>query len=222
MNEYEYNISLSHGISGLILILCKCLSFKADERLPNIITGASNYLLSQEIDHNIYGSFFPSKSIDSTTISQRSRLGWCYGDLGVGLALWQAGKLLSNAQYKKKGLEVLLYSSKRRTIEQTSITDAGICHGTSGLVMIFDYLYKNTGENNFLSARDYWIEETLKMCPFTDGLAGYKAYQYNGEFLWNKTYDLLEGVAGIGLTLNSIVNPDQKLDEWAEIFLLNR
>ena len=131
---------------------------------------------------------------------QRSRLGWCYGDLGIAMALWQAGVALHNESWKNKALEILLFAAeKRRNLEKNFVKDAGLCHGTAGIGHIFYRVWWNTKMSEFKKAADYWFEQTLKMAIFADGLAGYKAW--NGRDGWKNKENLLEGIAGIGLAL---------------------
>lgn len=52
------------------------------------------------------GVISPSTSQESQPQRQASRLAWCYGDLGVAVALWNAGKVLDDETLKTKAHEV--------------------------------------------------------------------------------------------------------------------
>jgi hypothetical protein len=93
-----YNISLSHGMSSIVVILSKLYKLKGMDQktIKNLLQGCVNYILEQEIDKNKYGSFFPNFAIESMEHIYGSRLAWCYGDLGIAMALWQAGCALQN------------------------------------------------------------------------------------------------------------------------------
>jgi hypothetical protein len=52
-----------------------------------------------------------------------------------------------------------------------------------------------------------------------EGLAGYSAWGGN-EKGWVKEYDLLEGIAGIGLLLLSLYIPAPQNTKWMNFFLL--
>ena len=56
--------------------------------IEELVAGTIGYILSQEIDRSKYGSCFPSQSLENGDEIHRSRLGGCYGDLGVAAALW--------------------------------------------------------------------------------------------------------------------------------------
>jgi len=64
--------------------------------------GLLSGLGGQEIDKDKYGSYFSSFALESTSINTKSRLGWCYGDLGIASVLYQAGKVLNEDSWIDK------------------------------------------------------------------------------------------------------------------------
>jgi len=216
-----YNISLAHGMSSIAVILSKLYAIKEldQKMIKTLLQGCVNYILEQEIDKDKYGSFFPSIAIESMDAVSISRLGWCYGDLGISMALWQAGVALQNESWKNKALEVLLFAAeKRRDLQKNYVVDAGLCHGASGIAHIFYRSWWNTRMPEFKKAADYWMNETLKMATFEDGLAGYKTW-YGKEKGWVNSYSLLEGIAGIGLALLTYYHEVEPT--WDECLLLS-
>lgn len=212
-----YNISLSHGISSIIVVLSQleCESINYESR-DHIIEMACNYIISQEIDHRKYGCYFPSASLDNNDPITRSRMAWCYGDLGVAVALWEAGKVLKKDAWKSKAIEIFSFSSQRRSHEDSMIEDAELCHGSGSLVMMFDYMYRETDDDLFRETRDFWVEKSLELSSFVDGLAGYKTWQ-GKELKWRKEYGILTGVCGIGsMFLSTLFNENR----WLEFFML--
>lgn len=216
-----YNIALSHGISSIVAVLSQLNSRSIHRDTRNrIVTNACNYIMSQEIDYQKYGCFFPSMSLeDSEEPFYRSRMAWCYGDLGVAAALWQAGKALNNELWKSKAIEVYTYSSQRKSPQDSMILDAELCHGTTSLAMMFEYMNQQTGKPLFRETRDFWIGQTLGMKRFEDGLAGYKTWQ-GFDKDWSKEYALLDGASGIGLMLMSILPKWSGGTKWMEFFML--
>ncbi|MCL2042328.1 MAG: lanthionine synthetase C family protein [Bacteroidales bacterium] len=216
----KYNISLSHGMSSIAVILSKLYAIKGmdKEMIKSLLQGCVNYILEQEIDKDKYGSFFPIFAIESMEQLHGSRLAWCYGDLGIAMALWQAGIALQNETWKNKALEVLLFAAeKRRDLEASMIIEAPLCHGTVGVGHIFYRMWRNTRLPEFKNAADYWMNETLKMAKFEDGLAGYKAWY--GDQGWLNDYSLLEGIAGVGLALMTYYYEVEPT--WDECLLLS-
>ena len=225
-NRIGYNLSLSHGISSIIIFLSRVVnSGMADERTMEMLLCAVNYILSQQIDFSQFVTCFPAYSVETkaTPVSKcqfksvsKCRLAWCYGDLGIGVALWHAGKAVDKAEWKEKGLEVLLQSTQRRSYNDSRIVDAGICHGSAGVAMIFRRIYFETHREEFKEAYRYWVNQTLNFSRFEDGLAGYKSLVKDG---WKCDYSLLTGISGIGLVFLSYLQDDQQ--EWDELFLLS-
>jgi len=213
-----FNLSLSHGISSIIIFLSRVLKNGIkDERIKEMLTGAVNFILSEQKDFSLSGSHFPSYILkDSPETISSSRLAWCYGDLGIGLALKQAGKILEKPEWEEKGFKILLQSTQRHTFDDTYVHDAGICHGSAGIAMMFRRVFLETNRNEFKDAILYWINQTLVFSRFDDGLVGYKTLLRDE---WICDYSLLTGISGVGLILLSYLQDDQQ--EWDEMFLLS-
>ena len=217
-NLIGYNPSLSHGVGSIIIFLSRVInSGEKDAKIIETLSGAVNYILSLQKNAIEFGSYFPHYVITNPqTPVSKSRLAWCYGDLGIGLALWRAGKSLDNHEWKEKGLEILLYSTKRRLATDTFIIDAEICHGSAGIALIYRRMYLETAIEQFKEATDFWIKQTLSFSEHEDGLVGFKTYM-KGE--WIGDYSLLTGVSGIGLVLLSFISNDSQ--DWDEMLLLS-
>jgi hypothetical protein len=101
-------------------------------------------------------------------------LGWCYGDLGIGISLIDAGSILRSQQATNVGIDTLLHSSLRRDLLANSVVDAGICHGAGGIAHIFNRLFYKTGIYQFKDASLYWYEVTIGMAnKGDDSFGGY-------------------------------------------------
>lgn len=219
-----YNICLSHGMSSIVSVLSLLNSKSVDrEKRDRIITNTCNYILSQEIDPQKYGGYFPGQSLENDPSEGifRGRLGWCYGDLGVATSLWQAGKTLQNRAWQEKALDVLRFSTQRKDLQSNGICDAGLCHGAASVCMMFHYAYLQTGEKVFEEARNYWLRATLDMGCMKDGLAGYKVWHTTEYGGWKNEYNLLEGIAGIGLMLLVNLEEAPQQEKWMKLFMLN-
>lgn len=143
-NKFEYNISLSHGMSAIVMALLKIKKNKIENNsLDSLIEYSTNYILSQQIDIRKYGSYFSYLAIESEENIRKSRLAWCYGDLGIAVMLWNAGVIMNNQSWINKSQEILLFAAlERRDLFSNSVFDAGLCHGTSGIALIFYRMYK--------------------------------------------------------------------------------
>jgi len=215
----SYNFALSHGMSSIIIFLARVVkSGILNEKIIAMLFGAVDYILSHEKDFSQFGSCFPNFILkDSPEDITKSRLAWCYGDLGIGLALWQAGKALEKTEWEEKGLKILLQSTQRRGTFESFVRDAGICHGSAGVALIYRKMFMETHRSEFKEATEYWIQQTLNFSAFEDGLAGYKTLEKDA---WKcDDYSLLTGISGIGLVLLSFFENNRQT--WDEMFLLS-
>ncbi|MBK9286010.1 MAG: lanthionine synthetase C family protein [Sphingobacteriaceae bacterium] len=222
-NAYEFktiNLSLSHGIPSIICLLSKLIKIKdINPKAKYLLENSVNFLLSLRLKKDNNVSLYPVNCYEDGTIMEGfSRLGWCYGDLGIAIALWNAGKALDRSDLKNEALEILIHSTKRLDLKQNAIKDACLCHGTSGMAHIYNRFYKETKLKEFDDARLYWLNETLKMSKYDDGIAGYKTWEESG---WKNNDSLLEGVTGIGLALLGFLSENPEDLNWDTCLLLS-
>lgn len=218
--EKGFNISLSHGMSSIAAFLVRLhqLNFETD-RVSKLLAQTITYILGQITYVKGSISYFPSFSKESSNGNHYSRLGWCYGDLGIAYILWQAAISLKNKEWEDTAIRILLHNSKRRNLQTNAISDAGLCHGSAGIAHIFWSLYHDTHVEKFQGTGDYWLNITMQMAKHTDGLAGFKAWRTEENGGPVKTDSLLEGIAGIGLALLSFINNDEMV--WNNSIMLS-
>jgi lantibiotic modifying enzyme len=211
---FVYNLSLSHGSASIVAILIKIFEHVQSEKnaAKKIITEAINYILSQQTDVLKHGSFFPSFIIkECPTVFIKSRLAWCYGDLGIGVSMWRAGQMFNNDKWNDKAMDILLYAANnRRNLEDNNVFDCGFCHGTAGIAHIFYRMWKYTQIVYFKDAADFWINKTVEMFKVSD----FKMSD-NSEI----NMGLITGLSGIGLVLTSYLHDVSP--NWDEVFLLS-
>lgn len=214
--EMGYNFSLSHGISSIINLLAKfCKVNLLTERSEKMLIGAVNYIIeNEEIKKNsvsLFPNFIDLKNYKSTP----SRLAWCYGDLGIGLSLMKASLTIKNDKLYKRSLEILIHTSKRRSVEKTQVIDACVCHGAFGNSVIFNHLYEITKNNSFISARNYWLNEGLTMREENNPVFLTHKGKNRG---WKHDISLLQGISGIGLSILSCL--DNQGSNWEECLMI--
>jgi len=201
-----YNLSLSHGIASIIVFLGKVLETGIyNEKVSVLLNGAVKYLLKYKLDRKKFHSNFPSWISEGDPLSA-SRLAWCYGDLGISTALWQAAQSTNNKDWEKIAVDVLLDSTARKDIKENTVLDAGLCHGAAGIMHIYNRAYHYTGIDTFKELTRYWAEHTLQFAKFEDGYAGYKAWHTEKYGGWVSEPGFLEGICGIGLALISLIS----------------
>lgn len=223
-NDFGVNLGLAHGIMGILKLLLSLYDTTANttkETIRNMAIGICDFMFtiaSKELilkkENAIFGGYFIPNNLKRDS---NSRLGWCYGDLSIGYILYQAGKTFKNQKVIDFALEILEYTTKRRTLDETMVYDAGICHGSAGVAHIYNRIWHYTKLPIFKDATDFWIGRTLDFAIHDDGVAGYKKYnpiQKNYE----NDFGLLEGSSGIGLVLLSYITGDFS---WDYCLMLN-
>lgn len=216
-----YNLCLAHGMASIIIFLSKAYKQNIHkEKALDLIKGAVKFILQNKQDTNKYISNFPSWiEKNKQNHGRNSRLAWCYGDLGIGISLYQTAKIIKNQDLEKEAIEILLHSAKRRDLKENMVVDAGLCHGTASIAHIYNRMYHYTGIEIFKESAIYWFNETIKMAKFEDGFAGYKAWRTPDYGGWTNEAGLLEGIAGIGLSFISAISEIEP--KWDESFLLS-
>ncbi|RYC53126.1 hypothetical protein DN53_02595 [Flagellimonas olearia] len=195
----KYDLSLSHGIAGVIGILTKLHAHEDFRQITEtLLRGAINYLMGHKKENRSF-FLFPNLILQNGEESIPSRLGWCYGDLGIGMRLWFASKELNDKPLADEAISILKHCATRRTPDTTMVKDASLCHGSYGIALMFMRIHKETLDSDFEEAVEFWIQDGLNNAIHDDGYAGYK--QWREKDSWTREISLLEGVTGIGLAL---------------------
>ena len=213
-NSKHVNISIAHGMASTCIYLVNLINSFKLPNARNLLEKAIQYIIKQEYLTNSLSSYPTfSQDYDLEKGIANSRLGWCYGDIGIALLYWNCYKMCFGEKYKEMAIKLFAKISDRKTLLENGIIDAGICHGTSGLGLVFYKMFLNTGNLKFKETSSFWLSETMKFSIYQDGYAGYKA---NGQYA---SINFLEGISGIGLYLLSQVNP--RFLGWERVLLIN-
>ncbi|MEM9001633.1 MAG: lanthionine synthetase LanC family protein [Bacteroidota bacterium] len=212
-----YNLSLSHGISSIVYFLSRLHAGKIQPKITKqLIHGAVNFILSLENEGSPEISMFPNWVDPNKTLAYNSRLAWCYGDIGIGIALLNAGQTVQNRLLQEKGMAILRRSSKRTAQDNTFVVDAGLCHGSFGNMKIFNRLHEVKPEPDFKNAVEFWLKDGLKRYSGND-MQPY--LQWDGlQNTFGLELNLLEGITGIGLGIIDYLSPQK--NTWDECLLL--
>lgn len=218
-NEINIDLGLAHGVPSILYFLC--LAYEegvANEKTSRLIKGTYSYILStKNVSKNVI-SLFPTYQYASQTKEEHlSRLGWCYGDIGIGLSLLKTAEVTKNTELEKEAISILIHSSKRRDLKENSVLDAGLCHGAYGLFHIYGKLFHKTSQRAFKESSEYWKKIGDNMARFDKNEEIYYPIHL-GERNWSKPFSLLEGVVGIGL---SIISHSTNYEiEWDECLFI--
>lgn len=219
--ERTINLGISHGIPAVIATLAKIFTFTGEGK--ETIEKSVGYLLAQKKKDSILDDY--PQVIGENIKKELCRLAWCYGDLGIALALFHASKALNREDWKQEAINTALKATKRTPENSTivynkefGIFDAGFCHGTSGVAHIFNRFYKATKIQDFKVAADFWLQKTLQArLPNGKWLFPHHNYKTN-EKDWLENNSLLEGLAGVGLVLLGFYDENTE-PAWDSMFL---
>lgn len=207
------NLGLAHGIPGVVAILARYVTAGVDApRARLLLDGAADYLRSVAGPQagNRYVAWLPSRP--GTTC----RVAWCYGDLGVAVALMSAAAATGRDDWRRDALE-FAHGMAARPIESSQVIDAGLCHGAAGVAHLFNRLAQATGDSAFAMTADAWFDHTLAIRR-SDGLAGFPRALYNdGNPTWEPSADLLNGATGVALALHAAISPIEPA--WDQLLL---
>lgn len=199
------DLALSHGMASIIYFLTKMFSVvtlqEDKNKIIKLIKKSCDFILSEKnfLTGSIYSYFPYSVTLSNLKHQTNSRLAWCYGDLSIGITLFNAGKILNDDFLLDSAESILINAAiNRKNLIQNQVFDPGICHGASGIASVFYRMWWNTKNNIYLAAANYWINETLNMAKYRHGIAGY-VYTRSNHVL--KGYHLLEGISGIALSM---------------------
>lgn len=217
-NKHIINFSLSHGMSSIIIFLarayekgyCKSKCQELSKRCVDLI-------ISNLQDLEEYGHHFPNILLDSKPIG--GQLSWCYGEIGVALALRKFAKTFSYPLVEDLALKIFVHNAKKTVNDANRPLDGAICHGAAGLLMMFNRLDMYYDKEIFKSATQYWYQYMINFSKFEDGICGYKAFNGHTREYDMLSYGLLEGVMGIDLVLTTYENKFEQ--DWDKMFLIS-
>lgn len=209
----EINLSLSHGLSGALLILMNAFEYSKHQSMIRHMVGEGvRYILRNRRDvdfaNGIYNYFPLTIMENSGKMIESNRLAWCYGDLNHVLLLNRSGQLLQRENYVKLAQLIGLQTLLRNNVESTLSEDSQFCHGSAGLAHYYRVLYELTGHEGYRTGYEQWIEQTLLHL---------EQELTTGKYTLKET-SFLEGLVGVALSLLSYVSGKEL--QWSRSLLL--
>jgi len=213
-----YDVGVAHGVAGVIVLLAQicALDCGAAHARP-LLDGAVAWLLSQALPAGARAQFPTWVQLDG----QRppSRLAWCYGDLGIAVALLAAARFVHEPGWEATARQ-LAHTTAQRAQAQEDVQDTGLCHGFASIGHLFNRLYQATGEAPFAATAQRWWARALAQRQPGHGIGGFLALglESNATLQWVADPGLISGAAGIGLALLAAVYPLPP--DWDQMMLI--
>lgn len=216
-----FNCGMAHGLVSSLMFLSKYYTrVDRSDRIKNILQAAATRLLQFKSADPHSLAYFPSIVKISNGTAQSTYdipLGWCYGDTTISIGLYNAGMALKDQSLIDEATTLALESTKRDTKQTSLVYDACFCHGSAGVAHIYKKWYQFTRHPDFKASYQFWIQKTLDLCSFEDGIGGYK--KCTGDS-WSNEYGILDGACGPALVLTDFLSNCNDTD-WDRFFLLS-
>lgn len=207
------NLGLAHGIPGVVAVLARYFAAGVDvPRTRVLLDGAVGYLRSVAGPRvgSRYPPWLPAQP------EWTCRVAWCYGDLGVAVALLSAANATGRDDWRRDALE-LARGMAARSLAASQVIDTGLCHGAAGVAHMFNRLAQATGAADLATAAEAWFAHALAMRR-ADGVAGFPRALYNeGTPTFEPAADLLNGATGVALALHAAISPIEPA--WDQLLL---
>ncbi|MCP3061802.1 lanthionine synthetase C family protein [Myxococcus sp. K38C18041901] len=216
--EGGHDLGVAHGVPGVIAVLAGAVrAGVAESAARGLLDDVWSWVMAQRLPQ--VGRRFPHQVVRGRT-PRPARAAWCYGDPGVSLVLFTAARDVGESRWESDALE-LARDAAMRPLEDSGVKDAPLCHGSAGLLHIYNRFHQATGEELFESAARRWLEHVLRSWQPGRGIGGYAFWGQDarGAPAWVERPGLLEGTAGIALTLlaaASAVEPS-----WDRVLLMS-
>ncbi|HTG36841.1 MAG TPA: lanthionine synthetase C family protein [Thermoanaerobaculia bacterium] len=214
-----FNLGMGHGLPGIVALLgAVCRAGVAVQEAHRLLRATVSWLLARELPPGD-GFRFPHFYVPGV-VPPPGRLAWCYGDLGISLALLVAARGACEPAWEREALRIARTAAARDP-SRSRIVDAGICHGTAGAGHLFNRLYQATGDEHLAEAARHWFLETLAMRRPGTGVGGFSSYGRNdgAGARWSAEPGFLMGSAGVALALLAAASPVPP--DWDRLLLVS-
>ncbi len=215
-------LGVAHGLAGVLSFLASAVAEPAvSEDAHELLQGAGSWLLAHSLASDGYGGFPWAVLPGEEEASGATRAAWCYGDPGIASALYRAGAAREESDWTLRALNLMLDCACRDE-SQCKVRDACLCHGSAGLLHMFNR-FAQTSDSELREAALRWLGWTLEFQEKVSGqnIAGYVALsvEEGGGEVWVAERGFLNGVAGIGLALLATINEAEPA--WDRFLLLS-
>jgi hypothetical protein len=215
-----YNLGLAHGVPALAVVLAHAIVQGIHvDRAWQLLDGAVAWIGIQQ-GQAAEGAGFPAWiAVGQAVRPGSSREAWCYGGLGVAVALLNAAELVSNHAWSEMACAFAGLEATRRDAA-SGVVDACLCHGAAGNAHLYNRLYQATGETVFIDAARRWFDRVFAEYRATEVYGGFRFWGgEGGEPGWRTDHGFLSGCAGVALAL--LAAAGTVAPEWDRLLLAN-
>ncbi|MFN0063750.1 MAG: lanthionine synthetase C family protein [Myxococcaceae bacterium] len=202
----NYNLGVAHGIPAVVVVLAHGIrrGYRVIEA-RELVDALWDWMVAQQCSSGPGARFPTHVEIDGRS-SGPAREAWCYGGLGLSVALLRAAQLLDDTSKAHAAVEFAKLEAER-SIESSDSKDCGLCHGAAGNAHLFNRLFQASGDEIFLDAAHRWFNVVLSEHGVRPGVGGYQFWApgvRGGGWPpagWRSDATFLVGSSGVALAL---------------------
>jgi lantibiotic biosynthesis protein len=210
------DLGVAHGIAGAIGLLARFVVADIEPRRSRALLERVVELLVAAVPPR-EPPRFPAWVTPGDPGGLPARLAWCYGDLGIALALLAAARATDRAEWEEVAVSLASGAAARRSAD-AGVIDTCLCHGSAGAAHAFHHLFRATGRAVLGEAALYWVDRTLELHRPGEAYGGFpRATVEPGGTRWAPNATLLGGATGVCLALLAAVTRDEPA--WDELLL---
>jgi lantibiotic biosynthesis protein len=210
-----YNLGLAHGMPAVLAFLGGAIAKGVLVEIAQpLLEDSVRWMLAQENPSNSGSCFATVQLPDGPGSRERnpeglkSRIAWCYGDLGLAFGLLHAARAVGRSDWEAEALRIARLSAQRPA-NDAGVRDPGLCHGAAGNAHLFNRLYQLSGDDVFADAARAYFQMTLEFRNPGQGYGGFQRWQLKEgsqtEFEFVTELAWLEGSSGILMALLAAV-----------------
>lgn len=226
--EYQptfVNLGMAHGVPGVISVLAR-MHVAGVAGAAELLYGAAKWMV-HACGEAPRPYWYPCEVLSTGAPGRGSRMAWCYGDVGIALALTHAAVALDDKRLRAFAHSLAVHAASVRDDTTPGWPqDASLCHGTAGLAQLFRCLAADHGDQRLSDAAGFWMIETLRLATTTASVHSLYASRQprftagGHRFVWGKDHGLLTGASGVGLVLASELLPTSPT--WSTVLSMNQ
>ena len=214
-----FDTGIAHGYASWLIIISRLVKWGIRPVNNQVILDVLKKEYESFLTTAYKEVYFPRTIMDRGAHVFWKRFGWCTGDLSCLAALLQCYQYQNEKASFATAREMLKQLARRFDPFTYKVHDEALCHGASGLHVLFYSMNKLSPCHEFSTACDYWFNSCIKQIDFCDDYLGFRRRYYDKRevLVCTKEIGVLEGLAGIGLAFISRHKGDY---DWKELFLL--
>jgi len=195
----HYNLGVAHGVPSVVYLLGEMAAGDVErDRALGLLDPVIEWLFARRRPPTAptrFSSWFVPGAEPTD-----SRLGWCYGDVGIAAVFGHVGWRLSRADLSQCSHD-LLARAIARDVRAGGILDTGLCHGALGLAHIYNRAFQDEGIDAYRTAAIDWYARALAMRRPDVGVAGFFTWRTDCDPPTVADASMLSGAVGAALAL---------------------